>query len=355
MNSRERVLAVINHEVPDRIPTDIWATPEVWSMLKVYFGEGVDVIEALHIDGIFGVAPKYVGPPLPSTGEVVVDYWGIRYKRVNYGLGVYEEPIGSPLADVKTIEDLDKYRWPSVDWFDFTKMREAAEKLRSNRVVKAGYMAIFYQHCLLRGFKNALLDPLVRPEFTRYLLDRIFDFLYELHLRMFQACDGLIDVTEVTDDFGTQNGPMISLKVFREFYRPYMEKFIDLAHGFDIKVFHHDDGAIRMFIPDLVEMGIDVLNPVQWTCPGMDLEELKRSFGKRICFHGAIDNQRILSFAKPEQVRAEVRRCIDILASDGTGYIVAPCHNIQPITPIENIIAMYDEAYKYGSKYCRET
>jgi len=152
----------------------------------------------------------------------------------------------------------------------------------------------------------------------------------------------------VTDDFGTQTGPMISLKVFREFYRPHMQRFIDLAHGFGIKVFHHDDGSIRTFIPDLIEMGIDILNPVQWTCPGMELERLKRDFGKDLCFHGGIDNQHVLPFGTLEEVRAEVRHNIDALCSDQTGYILAPCHNIQPITPVKNIIAMYDEAWKYG-------
>jgi len=356
MNSRERVLAAINHEVPDRIPTDIWATPEVWSNLRAYFGENVDIMETLHIDGIAWLSPKYVGPKLFANGEWKVDYWGVCYKLVSYGngLGVYEEPIDPPLAHAKTIKDLDAYQWPKVDWFNFSEMRKEAKKTREKRVIGAGYMAVFYQHCLLRGFKNALLDPIMRPEFTRHLLDLISGFLYELHVRIFEECDGLIDVTQVTDDLGTQNGPMISLKIFRDFYRPHMKKFIDLAHGFGIKVFHHDDGAIRIFIPELVEMGIDILNPVQWTCPGMDLEELKREFGDHLCFHGAIDNQRILSFATPEQVRAEVRRCIDILASDGTGYILAPCHNIQPISPIENIIAMYDEAYKYGSSILKK-
>ncbi|MBI4551367.1 MAG: uroporphyrinogen-III decarboxylase-like protein, partial [Candidatus Latescibacteria bacterium] len=109
-----------------------------------------------------------------------------------------------------------------------------------------------------------------------------------------------------------------------------------------------DDGSIRAFLPDLVEMGIDILNPVQWTCPGMDRVELKQEFGDRLCFHGAVDNQRILPFGTPEDVRAEVRRCIDALASDRTGYILAPCHNIQPVTSLDNILAMYDEAWQYG-------
>ena len=167
---------------------------------------------------------------------------------------------------------------------------------------------------------------------------------------MFETCDGLIDVAQVTDDLGTQTGPLISLEIYREFYAPHHQSFIELCHEFGIKVFHHDDGSIRPFLPDLVEMGIDILNPVQWTCTDMDMTDLKRDFGNRICFHGAVDNQRALPFGTTEEVRAEVRHCIDALSSDGTGYILAPCHNIQPNTPIENILAMFDEAQAYGRK-----
>lgn len=263
-------------------------------------------------------------------------------------MGTYDEFSYHPLSSAQAIEDLDSYRWPTSDWFNYSEMRTSAKIGRENQVVMSGYMAIFYQHNKMRGLKASLLDPILHPEFTHYLLHRISDFLYDHHLRMFEACDGLIDVTQVTDDFGTQVGPMISLKVFREFYRPHMQKFIDLAHSFGIKVFHHDDGACRTFIPDLIEMGIDILNPLQWTCPGMELEGLKVDFGKYLCFHGGVDNQRVLAFGTPEEVRAEVRHCIDALTCDQTGYILAPCHNIQVLTPVESIIAMYDEAQRYG-------
>jgi len=173
--------------------------------------------------------------------------------------------------------------------------------------------------------------------------------MYDHHRRMFQACEGLIDVTQVTDDYGMQTGPLMGLETFRGFYRPHLQRFIDLAREFGIRVFHHDDGAIRDFLPDMAEMGIDVLNPIQWRCPGMEIEALKRDFGDSMCFHGGIDNQQTLPFGSAADVRAEVRRCIDVLAADGTGYVVAPCHNIQANTPVENILAMYDEAHEYGA------
>ena len=192
------------------------------------------------------------------------------------------------------------------------------------------------------------MDPLDDPDFTHHLLQRLGDFFLEHHRRMFQACDGLIDVAQVTDDLGSQSGPLISLQIFRQFYRPWMQKFIDLCRGFGIRVMHHDDGAIRAFLPDLIEMGINILNPIQWRCPGMDLQGLKRDFGQALCFHGGVDNQQTLPHGTPEEVRAEVRRLIDTLACDRTGYVLAPCHNLQPVTPIENILAMFDETWNYG-------
>jgi len=349
MNSRERMLAAINHEPCDRVPTDIWATGEVWQKLREHFGPEADISALLHIDSFAGCDAKYIGPALPETpANEGVNFWGIRTRRQDYGTGVYYEQCAWPLAAATTIDDLEQYTWPSADWFDYSEMRAQAQAGHEAKALQCGYMAPFYFHNLLRGLEQSLMDPLDDAEFTRHFLTRLSDFFYTYHLRMFETCAGLIDVAQVTDDLGSQTGPLISLETFREFYKPHVQRFIDLCHGFGIKVFHHDDGAIRTFLPDLVEMGIDILNPVQWVCPGMELGGLKRDFGHALCFHGGIENQQILPFGTPDEVRAEVRHNIDNLASDGTGYILAPCHNIQPVTSVENIIAMYDEAWEYG-------
>lgn len=350
MNSRERMLAALRHEPVDRVPTDIWGTGEVWDKLRAHFGEGADIPALLHVDGMAGVGPKYIGPPPPPAPEgQTSDMWGMRNRPIRYPTGTYYELCYNPLAEAKTVDDLNAYRWPQADWFDYSEMREAAKKAREKQVLMCGYMAPFYYHNLLRGLEQSLIDPLEDPDFTHAFLDRLSDYFYTHHRRLFEACDGLIDVAQVTDDYGSQSGPMIGLETFREFYKPHLKRFIGLCKEFNIMVFHHDDGSMRAFLPDLVEMGIDVLNPVQWTCPGMELEPLKREFGKKLCFHGGVENQRILPFGTPDEVRAEVRHCIDALASDGTGYILCSCHNLQPVTPVENIVAMYDEAWNYGT------
>jgi uroporphyrinogen decarboxylase len=349
MNSRQRVLAAINHQPVDRIPTDIWATPEVWQKLHARFGEGVDLREALHLDGFGYVDPKYTGPTLPPTPEgETVDMWGLRHRAVDYGTGVYWEQVHYPLASARTIDDLERYRWPSADWFDYSEMKVRARPQHDTHAVKCGYMAIFYYHNLLRGLAQSLMDPHDDAEFTHHLLNRVSDFFYDHHRRMFEACEGLIDVCEVTDDLGSQTGPLIGLDTFREFYKPQMLRFAQLCRDFGVKVFHHDDGAMRAFLPDLLEVGIDILNPVQHVCPGMEMVALKRDYGDRLCFHGGIDNQQLLPFGTENEVRAAVREAIDALACDGTGYLLAPCHNLQAVTPVENIVAMYDEAWRYG-------
>lgn len=343
------MLAAINRQPLDRIPTDIWATREVWTKLRHYFGETADIAAMLHIDGFGGVGPEYVGPPLPAApADESVNFWGIRNKCVPHEGGAYDEQCFWPLAAAQTIDDLDQYTWPKADWFDYSGMAAKAQEAAKTKALMCGYMAPFYYHNLLRGLEQSLVDLLIEPEFTHELVGRISAFFYDFHRRMFEACGEFIDVAQVTDDLGSQTGPLISLQLYQEFYAPHHKRFIDLCHEFDIKVFHHDDGSCRPFLPLLVDMGIDVLNPIQWTCPGMDMQKLKAEFGNRICFHGAIENQRILPFGTPEEVRAEVRHCIDALASNGTGYILAPCHNLQVNTPVDNIIAMYDEAWRYG-------
>jgi len=349
MNSRERMLAAINHQRPDRIPTDIWATPETWAKLRRHFGETADLRSILHIDGFAWAAPKYIGPELPPVGVgETINYWQIRDKAINYGGGEYSETSQSPLASAQTIDDLEAFPWPRREWFDFSVMAEPLRQGQQKQATQVGYQAPFYYHNQLRGLEQSLIDPLVDPEFTHHLLGRLTDSFLSIHRGMFEACGHLLDVTQVTDDYGMQTGPMISMETFGAFYKPCLKKMIDLAKEFGIKVFHHDDGAMRAFLPELIELGIDILNPVQWRCPGMECDGLKRDFGKKICFHGGIDNQQTLPFGTASDVRKEVRAVIDALAGDGTGYIFAPCHNIQVVSPVENVIAMYDEAWKYG-------
>lgn len=352
MNHRDRILAAIRHEPTDRPPTDIWATAEVWDKLKTHFGvdNNLAVYDKLGIDGIMGIAPPYIGPELRVDPAWPAGYhedaWGMGYQQQAYATGTYGEQVHFPLAGAETIADLEAYRWPSPDWYDYAAIPELAAQY-PDRAIMCGYTAVFYYHNKLRGLELSLMDPILRPEFTHYLVGRISEFFTEYHRRCFEAGRGVIDVTQVTDDFGSQHGLLISPRIFDTFYRAGVQRGIDLAKTYGITVFHHDDGDCRKLLPRLVEMGIEILNPIQWRCGDWDLKALKAEYGDRLCFHSGVDNQITLPWGTPADVRAEVRRLLAELAPDRTGFIVAPCHNLQAVSPIENILALYEAAREY--------
>jgi len=345
MNHRERVLAALHHEPVDRIPTDIWATPEVWQKLRAHLGlnDNLAVMDALDIDGMVGAAPPYIGPACPTIDGIRYDEWGMGYRMQEHGTGGYDEQVVFPLQNAQSLADLEAYPWPSPDWYDYAALPEQLKR-GAGRAVKVGYTAIFYWHNCMRGLEQSLMDPLQNPEMARYLIARLSDFFTEYHTRCFEATRGMVDMTEVTDDFGSQHGLMISPRVFDQFYRAGMQRAIDLAHAHGLLVFHHDDGDLRKLLPRLVEMGIDLLNPIQWRCGDWDLAWLKREYGQKLCFHSAVDNQQTLPFGTPDDVRREVRYLIRTLGSDRTGFIIGPCHNLQPVSPVENILALYETA-----------
>jgi uroporphyrinogen decarboxylase len=205
----------------------------------------------------------------------------------------------------------------------------------------------FYVYCRLRGMEQALTDLALNPEVAEAALERIYYFHESVIRRTLEAAKGLIDIIYVAEDLGTQATLLMSPASFRRFLKPRMRKMIDLAHSYGAKVMHHDDGAIRPLLPELIELGIDILNPIQWRCAGMGREELARDFGKSVIFHGGVDNQQTLPFGTPDDVKREVRDNIRIFRM-GRGYVVAPCHNLQPNTPTANILAMYEAVHEYA-------
>ena len=358
MTPKERVLSAINRERLDRIPCDYWGTQEITDKLKKHFGaeKNLDLWKRLGIDKIIVLTPPtfwespvtdyYVGPCLADNEDI----WRVRCRPKSYadGSGVYQEMCYSPLRDLGTIEEVGaNYTFPEADWFDFSTIEKECRKYPEN-AIECGYASPFFMYSNIRGLEKSLIDLTANKEYAHYVIDRICDFLYSFHERLFEAGNGLIDIAEVTDDFGTQLGLMVSAEMFDEFFKTHFQRLIKLAKDFGIKVFHHDDGAIRPIIPRMIKLGIDVLNPIQWKLPGMDPAELKKDFGEALCFHGGVDNQETLPFVNAKDVEKEVIYLLETLASNETGYILAPCHNIQVITPTENIIAMYEAVHHYG-------
>jgi len=345
MTPRERWLAVMRREKPDRVPMDYWATGEATRKLMAHLGCASvgELYARLHIDYVFSVGARYVGPP-PPNGE---DIYGCRYKTVPHAGGAYSECVYHPLAEYKSVEEIEaNYRWPHPDWFDVSHIREQVENAPPH-VIRGGGSEPFLIYKNLRGQEQAFIDLVENPDIVHYCLDKLFDLAYETTLRIYEQAPGRIDFSYIAEDMGAQEGLMFSPSQIKEFLVPRMKRMIDLAHSAGVYVFHHNDGAIRDILPTMVEIGIDLLNPIQWRCAGMDREGLKRDFGDRLVFHGGMDNQQTLVFGSVEEVRQEVADNLRILGAGG-GYILAPCHNIQVVSPPENIVAMYEEGYALG-------
>ncbi len=345
MTPRERWLAVLRREKPDRVPMDYWATPEATENVMRHLGvsDWDAMCDRLHIDQVAGAGPRYVGPPT-VPGE---DAYGCRYEQVSYGTGAYEECVYHPLAKFNSVAELEaEYTWPTPDWWDYSGIAEQT-KGKERYPIRAGGSEPFYLYGYLRGGQQALIDLALNPEFLHYCLDKLFDLAYENTRRIYEQIPGQVTFAYVAEDMGSQDGLLFSPAHIREFLLPRMKRIVDLVHQAGAYVFHHDDGAIRPILPDLIELGVDILNPVQWRCKGMDREGLKRDFGDKLIFHGAVDNQYTLPMGTVEEVRQEVIDNIRILGQGG-GYIIAPCHNLQAVNPAENIVAMYDTGYEYG-------
>jgi uroporphyrinogen decarboxylase len=345
MTPRERWLAVLRRQKPDRVPMDYWTTPEARDKLLKYLGlaDEWEMLRRLHIDRPITVSPRYVGPPIPEGQDV----FGVKYREVDYGTGTYNEVVECPLARYNSVEEIEaNYRWPSPDWYDYSDIPQQIRGYE-DYPIRGGGSEPFLIYKNLRGQEQAFMDLVLNPEIVHYCLDKLFELAYQNTLRIYEAIPGQVMITYVAEDMGAQEGLMFSPAQIHEFLIPRMKRIIDLAHQAGAFVFHHNDGAIRDIIPDMIAAGIDVLNPIQWRCKGMDREGLKRDFGDRLIFHGGVDNQYTLAFGTVAEVRQEVLDNLRILGAGG-GYILAPCHNIQAVSPAENIVAMYETGYEAG-------
>lgn len=345
MSPRERWLAVINRQKPDRVPMDYDATREATAKLMKHLGTASEeeLFERLHIDARVHVEPRYAGPPLAEN----TDEFGRGYKRMDYGTGFYRECVHHPLADFTSVDEIEAgYTWPSIDWFDYSGVPAKVEAA-GQRPIFGGGSEPFWAYKELRGDEQAYMDIILNKEIAHYCLDKLFDLCYEKTVRLYEAAPGKITFTMVAEDFGSQEDLLFSPEQIEEFLVPRMKRMMDLAHQAGAYVFHHSDGAIRKILPRMIKIGTDILNPVQWRCKGMEREGLKKDFGERIVFHGAMDNQQTLPFGSVEEVRREVIENLEILGAGG-GYVLAPCHMIQAVGPPENVVAMYETAYENG-------
>lgn len=339
MTPRERVLRALEHRQPDRTPRDFWAEPPTWNRLLAHVGH--DDRDRLLDD--LGIDVRHLEVPGPAEHAIgdglFQNFWGERYVYRKTPWGPMREDARGALSDAQSLADLQAFPWPTPDAFDYTSLAAQCHRWNDYALLY-GFADIWQRPALVRGWEGMFVDMVERPEWVHFLGRTFTDFYKEDYTRAAEATAGRIDLYLLISDLGSQNGPLISLTMFRQFVAPYIQEMVDCIHGLGGKVLYHSCGGIRPFIPELIRLGVDLLDPIQPIGPEMSPERLKADFGNQLCFHGGIDMQHLLPHGTPQEVRAEVRRYCDTLGRDG-GYILGPAHLFQPDVPPENILAVY--------------
>lgn len=345
LSHRERIRGILNREEVDRIPIDLWYTPEVGKTLQDHLNVQTDdeVYRCLDLDKIIWVFPWYLEHP---EG---INWWGSKVKQVDTGMSVYNEIDVPGLIGYDTIESLETYpHWPIPARFDYDRAaRQAHEATQNNYATLGPWVGLFEVYCMMRGLEQSLLDLMEAPDLANAILDRIEACQTEMMQRLFDRAAKDLDLVWTSDDMGTQQSLLISLDTWDKFFKDRMKRWCDLIHSYDIKVLYHSDGAIDPLIPRLIAVGVDVLNPIQHACPGMDMADLKRKYGDKLIFHGGVDIQSVLPFGTRQEVQQETLNCLEMLGTNNEGYICCSCHNIQAGTPVENIITMIETVQNY--------
>jgi len=358
MTHRERVQAALSHQEPDRCPMQISCTPEFAARLRAELGLGgasvhsadgrsdeVDLDLALGTDLLLApsgwVNPHYADTRRREPDGTWIDEWQVRWKEIPYdtrfGPGAYTEMVAHPLSDDTA---LDAYEPP--DPLRPELFVEAEHLIRDFKpeywIVGMTVCTIFEAAWALRGYEQLLTDFKLDPE----LADRILDIPFRHHLATAsRLVDMGVDMIWTGDDVGAQHAMLMSPATWRRFLKPRLGAFIATLKQKNpaLKVAYHTDGSIYQIIPDLIEIGVDVLNPIQ--PQSMDPVRLKREYGDRLCFWGTIDIQQTLPYGTPDEVRAEVRDRLHTVGAGG-GLIIGPTHNVQLDTPMENFRAMVE-------------
>jgi len=349
MTSKERVSTALEHKSPDRCPCDYIGTPEVDEKLKAHFRTDSmeTVLKELKVD-IRILDAAYVGPELPAWDDGrFMNYWEQTRKPIKNEAGTYNEAVELPYAAFKSVEDVEKFRWPKVDWFDYSQLSEDCRKYSDYAIVfgSPGNMDLINGTSYGRGVEQVIYDIALEDPVGLACMKKRFECCYERSETALKAANGQIDILWIGDDYGTQNGLLISPEKWRKLFFVKLKAMCDLGHKYGAKVMLHSCGSTRPIWPELIEAGVDIYDTVQPEAAQMNPAELKKEFGDRICFHGTMSTQNTLPFGTAEEVAAEVRLRIETVGKDG-GFIVAPAHNIQPDTPIENILALYEEVQR---------
>jgi uroporphyrinogen decarboxylase len=352
MTSKERVLAAIAHEEPDRVPVDYEANAGIDGRLKTHFGLAPEDSEglrrALGVD-FRGVGAPYVGPKLhEDIPDRQVSEWGIRCRWVEHETGGYWDYCDFPLKEA-TVEEIEAWPMPSPDDFDYSVLQGQCARNKEFCVCLggAGLGDVINSTGMLRTMEQVLVDLMVDEPAGLLLIDRKLDIGVEITSRALEATKGAVDLLFIGEDLGTQKGPLIGLDLFRKHIRPRLQKFVDLGRSHNLPVMIHSCGSSSWAFDDFVEMGITAVDTLQPEAKDMAPAYLKERFGEKLAFHGAVSTAGPVAKGTVEETVANVRETLDIMMPGG-GYMFAPTHMLQDNSPTENVVAMYEAAREYG-------
>ena len=347
LTPRERVRLALEHKETDRVPIAMVCSginPPAHKALQEFLArECKTTVEAYlkPLLDIKGIGPAYVGPKLAEG----TDMWGVRRKPVSYGAGAYSEIDFYPLAKMSDPSQIAAHRWPTTEWFDYSVLPEriAAIAKEGDYCLMVANGNIFECSWYMRGFERMFMNLIENPELAHAIFERVCNFFVEHFQKMLAAAKGRIDLAFTADDIGGQNGLLMSLDMWSRHIKPYHVRLNKVIHEFGAKVIYHSDGAVMEAVPGLMDMGIDILQALQFDAQGMDPLTLKQKYGATLCFQGGVSVQKTLPFGTAEDVRREVQERINVLGRNG-GYILGPSHAIQAGTPPQNIVALFDTA-----------
>ncbi len=347
VTSKERYDAAVGGGGYDRIPVKHEGTPEVNRMLMDHFGlSNTEQLLRVLGDDFRYLEPVYVGPELRTFPDGSIEgYWGERYKYVEYDGGRYPEPYYLPFAGIETLDQLDTGAFPTADRFDYSTInaqcRELSERGMAICFGTAGDMDFINSIGRARGLEQVLVDLITDDPVYLEIMQARFRFYYEMHERVLQEANGMVDIAHIGEDLGNQNGPMIGMDIFERHFAEKFKAYFDMVHSYGARTMMHMCGCVEPFLSRLIELGLDIMDVVQPTTPEMDIAYLKEHYGDRLVFCGSMCVQTTLPHGSAAEVEQEVLRRLDLFAG---GLILGPTHAIQVGTPIENILAMYRTA-----------
>ena len=344
MTSRDRVLTAFAHEEPDRVPAWCGASDEFWAKAKRELNLSDEELRLRFGDDFRRVFARYAGPEIELPHGITSQTpFGVQREGIGYG-----QPTSHPLTDA-TVADVHRYAWPDPAWMDVSDVRSKAAAYEREYAILGGDWSPFWHDLIdLLGMENMYLKMYDEPDVIDAILQHVVDYYAAVSRNIFEAAADAIDIFFIGNDFGSQQGPLLSEAMFRRFMLPHLGRLVDLGHDYKLKVMMHCCGGFAELIPAMIEIGLDGLHAIQPCCRGMDLAKLKADFGEKILFNGAVDSQYVLIEGTPESVRRQTREVLDVMKPGG-GYVAGASHDtILEETPVENVLAMFDAVREFG-------